>query len=76
MMSYPVYVLLNLDNVRTLSVEDLSDELKAELEERRKLRAEGKLNVLVQKTWLLGSKSMKDRPEKGKWSITSDPTNL
>jgi hypothetical protein len=48
-LSYPTYMMLNLDNIRPKPVEDLSDEVKEQLEERRKLRAEGKLNVLVQK---------------------------
>ncbi|KAL7071611.1 hypothetical protein ACQ4LE_009539 [Meloidogyne hapla] len=50
MLSYPTYLLLNIDNVRPPPKPELSDEVKAELEERRKLRAEGKLNVLVAKT--------------------------
>nr|CAD2169466.1 unnamed protein product [Meloidogyne enterolobii]CAD2208933.1 unnamed protein product [Meloidogyne enterolobii] len=50
MLSYPTYLLCNLDNLRDLPPQEFSDEVKAELEERRKLRAEGKLNVLVAKT--------------------------
>ncbi|KAF7637171.1 hypothetical protein Mgra_00003342 [Meloidogyne graminicola] len=50
LLSYPTYVLLNIDNIRPPPKAELSEELKAELEERRQLRAEGKLNVLVAKT--------------------------
>jgi hypothetical protein len=39
-------VLLSNDNVKN---EQFSEELQAELEERRQQRKEGKLNVLVQK---------------------------
>jgi hypothetical protein len=49
MMSYPTYVMINLDKNRPDVTEEFSDELKEQLEERRKLRKEGKLNVLVQK---------------------------
>jgi hypothetical protein len=46
LLSYPTYVLLSNDNVKN---EQFSEELQAELEERRQQRKEGKLNVLVQK---------------------------
>ncbi|KAL3095636.1 hypothetical protein niasHT_024462 [Heterodera trifolii] len=48
-LGYPTYVMLNLDNVRPFKQTHFNDELKEKLEERRRLRAEGKLNVLQKK---------------------------
>ncbi|KAI3414138.1 hypothetical protein GPALN_011599 [Globodera pallida] len=49
MLAYPTYMLMNLDNIRPFTRTEFNDELKEILEERRRLRAEGKLYVLQKK---------------------------
>lgn len=46
MLSYPTYVLMNLNNLRPAPDNSLSPELQEILEERRQRRKEGKQPIL------------------------------